>query len=54
MKSVYTRQDLAEFFELLPVMPQQFLEGVSELAEKHGINPLLKEKEKEVALRFGK
>lgn len=47
-KSAYTRQDLAEFFEMLPVIPQQFLEGVNELAEKHGINPLLKGKEKEV------
>ena len=51
-KSAYTIRDLADFFEMLPVMPQQFLEGVNELVEKHGINPLLKEKEKEVALRF--
>lgn len=51
-KSAYTRQDLAEFFELLPVIPQQFLAGVSDLAEKHSLSSLLKNKEKEVALRF--
>lgn len=51
-KSAYTRKDLAEFFEMLPVIPQQFLDGVSDLAGKRGISSLLKEKEKEVVLRF--
>ena len=51
-KSAYTRQDLAEFFELLPVIPQQFLDVISDLAEKRNLSSLLKNKEEEVALRF--